>query len=119
MNKKDYLHLYLGCECERQGIEGTSIMTGISYDDTQRIWWVYFENHEEGYSHIDDVMPLLRTLFDLTEAETEELKKVECEFKETPYKSVSDWACKIDWMLKKHIDLFGLINAGLAKRKSV
>ena len=116
---KDYLPLYLGCECIRQGIDGTSTMTGISYDDTQRIWWVYFENQDEGYSHIDDVMPVLRLFTDITESESEELKDVQCQFKDTPYKSVSDWAYKIDWMLKKHIDVFGLINAGLAVRKPI
>jgi hypothetical protein len=66
---KDYLQLYLGCDCSVQGEEEVKKITGISYDDTQRIWWAYFENQENGYAIIDDVAPILRPLSDMTEDE--------------------------------------------------
>src|SRR5688500_16365899 len=55
---KDYLHLYLGCNCQQMGQEDeTKVykLTGISYDDTQRQWWAYFENEENMYAAIEDV----------------------------------------------------------------
>jgi hypothetical protein len=73
---KDVLHLYLGCQCQKMGQEDDKQLfklTGISYDDTQNIWWAYFAGEEDCYAHIDDVFPILRKLSDMTEEERKEL----------------------------------------------
>lgn len=75
-NIKDYLHLYLGCQCKRMGQDDDSEtfrLTGISWDGTQNIWWAYFEDKEDCYSVIDDVFPILRPLSDMTEDEAKVL----------------------------------------------
>jgi len=62
---KDYLHLYLGCECAVTGISKNNMeafkLTGISYDDTQRLLWCYFEGTEFGHAVIEDVWPIPNT----------------------------------------------------------
>jgi len=78
-NIKDYLHLYLGCECQKMGQPDASLifkLTGISYDDTQNIWWAYFAATEEMYAHIDDVFPILRPLSDMTEEEVRDIVNI-------------------------------------------
>jgi len=73
---KDYIHLYLGCYCVCQGYEGEHKLTGISYDDTQRQWWCYFEGTEFGHALIEDTAPFLRKINDMTTDEKKELWKL-------------------------------------------
>lgn len=107
---KDYLHLYLGCDCVIKGEEEVKKITGISYDDTQRIWWAYFENEENCYAMIDDVAPILRHIGDITNEEKENIEG-------------SDWTPNGSWeytpetfkyLLSIGVDLFGLIDEGVA-----
>jgi hypothetical protein len=125
MSIKDYLHLYLGCKCHRMGEVDendkpiVSTLTGISYDDTQRIWWAYFENNESGYSVVEDVFPILRPLSDITNEEV--CKMNELVNKPTngePYPHTTKWARRVCYMLERHFDLFKLIEAGLAIDKT-
>lgn len=76
-----------------------------------------YEHLYKGASYVDGKL-VLRKLSDMTFEESDELKKVECKFHNTPYKPISDWAYKIDWLLSKHFDLFNLIGEGLAIDKT-
>jgi hypothetical protein len=76
MSKKieDYLHLYIGCQCQHCGeVDETKKLTGISFDDTQRVLWAYFENEENCYAPASEVKPILRRLSSMTEEEAIEL----------------------------------------------
>jgi hypothetical protein len=127
MELKDYLHLYLGCECHRMGEVDendkptVSTLTGISYDDTQRIWWAYFENNESGYSVVEDVFPILRPLSDMAEEEKKHLlwdndtQEILAHFKNNDAGMTRN---EFLFLLSKHFDLFGLIDGGLAIDKT-
>lgn len=71
---KYYLHLYLECKCVVQSEQGEHILTGISYDDTQKVWWCYFENTEFRYALLEDVAPILRPLNTMTEEEWDNIE---------------------------------------------
>ena len=120
---KDYLHLYLGCECFVMGEEGIFKLTGISYDDTQRTWWTYFENTELAYAIIDDTKPILRHLSDMTNEEFYEFKIIADSdaSKMVHIVNVKDMTTNLfhefeatKFLLSKHFDLFGLIESGHA-----
>jgi len=120
---KDYLHLYLGCECAVTGVSKnnneTFKLTGISYDDTQRIWWCYFEGTEFGHSILEDTWPTLRKLSDMAEDEKKELWHLD----DHALRELGDgngYALPyvFTWCLSKHFDLFGLIEAGIAIDRS-
>lgn len=75
MELKDYLHLYIGCKCviEEFGAPLEPLeLTGVSYDDTNKTWWAYFENTEVGYAPYSKIKPILRPLSDMTEEECHE-----------------------------------------------
>lgn len=70
---KDFLHLYLGCECIAV-VDGNKwserlILTGVSYDDQHKTHWAYFENTELGYCPYSELKPILRPLSSMTEEE--------------------------------------------------
>jgi hypothetical protein len=115
---KDFLPFYLGCECERQGEPVPAKLTGISYDDTQKIWWTYFENEEDGYSILEDVRPILRSLSDMTEEEATE-GEIWGVWHDVNLMG-EDWDTfgfspqNFKYLLSKGFDLFGLIESGLA-----
>jgi hypothetical protein len=116
---KDYLHLYLGVYCQRMGQEDVSNvykLTGVSFDDTQRQWWAYFENEEDCYAAIEDVFPILRPLSDMTE---EELLIGGPIPQTNTFDVVGKWSPdQFVYLLSKGFDLFGLIEAGLAIDKT-
>jgi hypothetical protein len=160
MNKDitPYLPLYLGCECKMQGQDDANrayLLTGVSYDSTQRIWWAYFEETEEMYAVSQDVFPILRPLSDMTEDEL--IKALRIRFsdkvasqifvgikKVTDVKATTKYGTGIPYiswdsnnystsgvfsinelspeqfayLLSIGIDLFGLIEAGLAIDKT-
>lgn len=116
---KDYLHLYLGCECMTEdGRRGrfsgfdvveknysiVMITVRFSDDPLDHDWTVLNDNEE-----CDRIKLILRPLSDMTEDEkTEEYKigldpGIEEQFR---------------WLLSKGFDLFGLIEAGLAIDKT-
>lgn len=132
-NKKgieDYLHLYLGCECEVQnGSEVPLKLTGLSYDGTQNIWWGYFEETELAYSEAINLKPFLRQLSDMTEPEKIEMRWIDSEFvSENMLPEIrasrltnlhySRKSAEITrYLLSKYFDIFGLIKKGLALPK--
>ncbi len=123
-NIKDYLYLYLGSKikCQRMGETGESVeMTGISWDGTQNITWVYFEDQEDSYAHLDDVFPILRPLSDITEEEEvydEEHHPNDDIYSGGKWVSFNHQGTRTLWLLKQGFDLFGLIDAGLAIDKT-
>jgi hypothetical protein len=112
MNIKDYLHLYLGCDIQLKDGSIEKLKTVDSEISIVNMGW----GNAQG---ADEVSPILRPLSDITE---DELKL--CHI----YSSVEH--AKICWkerflsplikpkdvvyLLSKHFDLFGLIDAGLA-----
>jgi hypothetical protein len=110
----------MGQEDETQ----TFKLTGISYDDTQRVWWAYFAATEEMYAVIEDVFPILRPLSDMTEEEHESYEtyymSLEAQREEDHHSicEVEIAAHTTQWLLSKSFDLFGLIDAGLAIDKT-
>jgi hypothetical protein len=119
---KDYLHLYLGCECQAMGQldendkPRISKLTGISYDDTQCEWWAYFENEESGYAVVSDVFPILRPLNNMTAEELDVFTDLNMK---SDYQTIFEKQAEITrWLLSKHFDLFQLIEAGLAIDKT-
>lgn len=115
---KDYLHLYLGCECKRMGEATTSKLTGVSYDDTQRIWWAYFEGEESGHSQFPDVFPILRPLTDMNDEEKDwfgwDTETLYHTFNNLNHKIYYFHCDEFLYLLKQGFDLFGLIESGLA-----
>lgn len=109
MEKKieDYINFYLGCECEYMeeidDIPRIKPLTG--YMIGRGFYWV---------------KPILRRLADLTEDEAKEGNLAAFEFRVIK-KEVMSYAFtpnRFVWLLSKHFDLFGLIEAGLALEKS-
>lgn len=113
----DYLYLYVGCEMysvPQQGEYFIEQLTGVDID------CIRVEGNVEHPPY--DFMPILRPLSDMTEKEQEEYDeivdfqnkfcsderglKIECEAEKTKF------------LLSKHFDLFGLIEAGLAIDKT-
>ncbi len=113
-SNKKYLEFYLGCA----GVldigtppHYTSLEDGASILSMDVLKYV-LESESATFK------PYLRPLADILFEESDELKTIECKFKDTPYKDISDWAYKVDWLLNKHFDIFSLIPQGLAKDKN-
>lgn len=134
---KNYLHLYLGCECAITGVSENDKesfkLTGISYDDTQRLWWCYFEGTEFGHAVIEDVWPILRPKSDMTDDEKALMHDTLWAENSLSYThSVSHkctyWHIKcggremeaecFNYLRKNSFDCDGLIEAGLAIDKT-
>lgn len=102
---KDYLHLYLGCDCDRSGR-----LERIDYS-----FLVWCENNHR----LKDVKPILRQLSDMTEEEEKQYHKI----RETGYTSnverqMLNDAAGTKYLLSLGFDLFNLIPDGLAINKS-
>jgi hypothetical protein len=125
-NIKDYLHLYLGCQCKQMGQaneDQTFTLTGISYDDLQRQWWAYFTGEEECYAVVKDVFPILRPLSDMTEEEMEHvgpMPHIPLHKEDLNYAIIrGTWTPEqTKYLLSRGFDLFGLIDSGLAIDKT-
>jgi hypothetical protein len=120
---KEYLHLYLGCPCK--GKDGSMIYTLQSVD---------LKAHpllKDAYGNecvIFDFKPILRPLSDMTEKECDDFGIAsdggeyihDCFEPDAIYGSwsaviaVSQFSERINEMRKRHIDVDGLIEAGLA-----
>jgi hypothetical protein len=108
-NIKDYLHLYFGCACVRP--DGKTI---LNVDGIFGTLVQHRENKQITYSSASGCRPILRPLSSMTEEE-----KMECDTQihkceHQLHSSITDWAYRIDWLLKHRFDLFNLIEEGLA-----
>jgi hypothetical protein len=121
MELKDYLHLYLGCEMKFDKFTGT--LTQIQKhptDDTYDWYMVSCSNwHENDFSKYK---PILRPLNDMTHEELQKCGNMVYDFSDDPELNNHKWqdfeiglaSEQFHWLLSKHFDLFGLIEAGLA-----
>ncbi len=126
---KNYLHLYLGCECYDHFNDVTINLTPLAYAG--------WDKRED-----EQIKLILRSLSDMTELEAIELAKLsemdehfnEVRWERNTYNDIIvSWqganedrevfnatgerfycAEQFTWLLSKHFDLFGLIEAGLA-----
>lgn len=139
-NIKDYLHLYLGCECEHNSWEIGRDEVPTYFSQGRKI-----SNLDEGMlseSELFEIKPILRPLSDMTEEEAVEVAK---ESEWTPHfrdvkvernrfgDIIVSWDGMAEsreefnatgemfycseqfiYLLSKHFDLFNLIESGLA-----
>lgn len=131
---KDYLHLYLGCECQTP--DGGMILSYYQPKKRYKAW--FSDDHDQnrkilqglgltGKAYFEaEIKPILRSLSDITDEEKNELRKLM-----TPASSknllpvipagrlvnlfVNDKdPAIIVWLLSKFFDLFDLLGSGLA-----
>jgi hypothetical protein len=131
---KDYLHLYLGCECRLDNKEKGKL---IGFDsrlhdsevemvcftiwmDKENDWTVYNDD-----ANFDRIKPILRPLSDMTEDELKCLRSERGHLKGVHRDDLKFIIIMNKWspedfifLLSKHFDLFGLIPAGLAIDKT-
>lgn len=111
-NIKDYLHLYLGCDI-------------MEYDEVFKLDMVTFDGfythsefHQYGSKNDEAFKLILRPLSDMIE---EEKKTVFGNYGQLGIRDAYDNYLKpegLRFLLSKHFDLFGLIEAGLAIDKT-
>lgn len=117
---RQYLHLYLGCRVDYNGIKGLLTKVDIGH----RLCQVDISNMMgQNFSvRMDEVKPILRPLSSMTEEEKEESEKVyvDMQDKADAEGHICDaeiWAEHSRWLLSKHFDVFQLIEYGLAIEK--
>jgi len=99
---EDYLHLYIGCEA-------VTVLTKPEIVDGHMIDLV-----RNGYYH---AKPVLRPLSSMSQDEADEFHGVNVKLQHYVFylNTREYWNPKeFKWLLSKHFDLFGLIEAGLA-----
>jgi hypothetical protein len=102
---KEYLHLYLGCECLAKKPQSMGAdQDTIRPDMLQQDYWEW-------------IKPILRPLSDMTEEEREQLNDIELGESSWPTVAIALAPC-FKYLLSKHFDLFGLIESGLAIDKT-
>lgn len=117
---KDYLHLYLGCECMYGGYGSERIVRVIGVSLKDGIQFQFQDNGEVDTDAADMYFkPILRPLSDITEKE-----KIECVLlfddqfilgQDGKYAwRATFFPSMFKYLLSKYFDLFGLIEAGLA-----
>jgi hypothetical protein len=113
---KEYLHLYIGCEVEAAGgKKGRIEAISIRYNVCEV--FVSFGPNGAWYS-AENVKPLLYMVEDLTEEQEAELKKLELELEDNHFSNIEMWAVLTNQFRKWQIDIDGLIESGLAIRKT-
>lgn len=123
MNIKDYLHLYLGCELfEVGGGIGKLYNIGTFAGFITQVFTDCSSN-EAYWTNINNVKPILRPLSDMTDHEKYEysamVEWIEQDDIKTWNNSFMRYSAELTkWLLSKHFDLFGLIEAGLAIDKT-
>jgi hypothetical protein len=111
----NYLHLYLGCDCYDHFNACKIVLTPKAYAGYMEHW----TNPEDG-----QIKPILRPLSDMTEEEIEWLDEHDDFYDknlsdETEPFVIIEWqAERIKYLISKHFDVFGLIEAGLAIDKT-
>jgi hypothetical protein len=126
MNIKDYIHLYIGCEC---------LYDWLYYNETDLFGKVTSKIIEDVRTpHLSgaatNVRPLLRPLSDMTDEEAVNVGILPKRHwhEDTPQEQI-DWLCNnwnmeiyspsdLRYLLSEGFDLFGLIDAGLALDKT-
>jgi len=114
---KDYLHLYLGCECRIADYDtrywvrmvnetGLSVCTYVNSKGIL-IWW-----------KTKDCKIILRPLESMTEDDSYELEMLGHQLVLSKVSTNEFHAARTIWFLKNHFDIFGLIEAGLAIDKT-
>lgn len=128
-NISDYLHLYLGCDVKLNGNKVNRSLTSYMLNEIENGHWQ------------DDIKPILRPLSDMSEEEKimlcclnmpngwqpghiyetndDDIAAMRIFDYQGDYKSLYIPKKRISpnnflWLLSKHFDLFGLIEAGLA-----
>jgi hypothetical protein len=114
---KDYLHLYIGAEvvCTKEGLNEDLEYTGMVRKVSPRLIDKYLNGNWK---------PILRPLSSMTEEDIYEYDEIQAKGE-----SVADTDTKFGeilvgspecflWLLSKHFDIFGLIDAGLAIDKT-
>lgn len=128
---EDYLHLYLGCEveCIQDMPDYYGWTKGMRATLDRDIFWdmgetVYYNGSIVG-KWCKFFKPLLRPLSDMTHDELQECGNMVYDFSDEPELNNHKWqdfdfitAEQFQWLLKRHFDLFGLIDAGLALDKT-
>ena len=124
---KDYLHLYLGCECKTPW--GILRLTRFDIKDKYKAWFTtgFKENEKILYANgcigksfqTSSIKLILRPLSDMTEGEKSGLKLNLSQENNIDNPNAVMWEFEqVRILLSKHFDLFGLIEAGLAIDKT-
>lgn len=108
MDSKDYLHLYLGCDTDKGKLIGIELNKAVCMMDDLSI--------VEG--NIYSLKLILRPLSDMTEEEASESRKIFDSMVAADKLNCEIEAARTLFALSKGFDLFGLIDAGLAIKKS-
>ena len=121
---EDYIHLYLGCDVEldNSGSKVVKKLVAVGGVDDYAYCKLRLGTPEKGIVHATllrekRVKLILRPLSDMTDVEHRELMKIcfEDEFQTLALAPVGCGCPKgFAYLLSKHFDLFGLIEAGLA-----
>lgn len=119
----DYLHLYLGCECQFGYIDRIGRLAGI---DERYGWQIFYPGNQivpYRFVRPELIKLLLRPLSDMTEEEFDYMF-----FKQPGYVSIESKVVadkrfdisphQVAFLLSKGFDLFGLIDARLAIDKT-
>lgn len=107
---EDYLHLYLGCECQTP--EGVMKLNAVYHDSNP----VFYDSVND--FAFSEIKLILRPLSSMTEVEQNEIGLYGgggnkfCDWKGTPVNGFSPDTFRL--LLSKSFDLFGLIESGLA-----
>lgn len=134
MELKDVIHYYIGCDCRIDGDNDTWHITGVDY--AKFMIKVYSFTHDlYNFFDLSKVTPILRTIDSLTEDEKQTWRKLQNEVINHTLEVISRdnrdadlkdegivlWddsykteAKIIHWMCSIGIDLFGLIESGIA-----
>ena len=126
---EDYTHLYIGCEVfgtysDQSGSKG--YLSGVTNGGTECEIQFFLEdgiNVEEDpvWNDVKEIKLILRPLSDMTIEECGYCKIPPHWSNEDLHELIDEeaWTCEqVRYMLSKHFDLFGLIEAGLAIDKT-
>lgn len=118
---KDYLHLYLGCECILDNKETGKLIgfdSRLHDSDVEMVCFTIWIDKENDWSVYNDdknferIKPILRPLSDMTEEEKQNIEGTDWSL--LPDSGWEYTAETFLFLLSKGFDLFGLIEAGLA-----
>ena len=121
---KDYLHLYLGCRIKSKGGKCGDLVSVSNYGMSIVVYDKDKINDPRGLCiNSDWLLLILRPLSDMTKEEKDWLDEHENfvnNYKQNAESElIIEWdAEKTSYLLSKHFDLFGLIEAGLAIDKT-
>jgi hypothetical protein len=131
-----YLHLYLGCDVLLDGKDLGRLIgysaRGIGKEDLMIFYTIQVSEDEDDWTVYNDdgsmhrIKPFLRPLSDMTDKEMLECGNLCYDFsndKELNKWQWKDFECLLmpeqwQWLLKRHFDLFGLIESRIAFDKT-